>query len=703
MNLPQLTKIIGEQLEISSQNENSCLYNLIDDGILKTLKNDEQGLVVNLVFDFDSDKIFFELSPERLSEEFLENNFYFGNNSGAGFQYYLARNNDSLHFLFEQVFRNLEIKLNEFHMLNSDLGRLIQLMYTNNFLSKGISKNELDINIEKFYISNLIFDGKGLKIDGKNISYEELVRKQIYETNKKNKILIILPAIKEKNKLEILSQANDYLTLVKLEKKFIEIDSLGLRKKDYPERICYICHKKKPDVKIEEYSTNFKRSRINKVFTTTTKNTSYYSIEYGKYLDNYSFCRNCYINLFTGEKSIAKKLKIQIAGERVFIIPEGITDNFSFEYTNFKKYIDLAFKNTADEWLKEIEGSSFFDGILSYSINFIFFKTDGNSFSVLETIEDVSPFLFKKIIDLFKNHSDRLSMKYAMSLGSIYHMIPVKIKIDPRSKKEIQIDIGRVLSFYKSFLSREIIDIEIIFSYALEALEKGINQINKKDQNNNSFKNLGWKKYLNKNEFYKDFYIKNLIDNFLVLINSCKDLSILTFSSSMRRKISMEPLITFSDQVNESIKGMEEFLVIQNYPDEAKSLFFLGTLINRVAVAQMNKEHRTKPILRKIQFQGMSIAEINRLYDDVVEKLRQYNKITIFTEGLMNRFHAYHGSYEGQWDLSESANVFYLISGYAFMVGRKAPDLSKKEQDILQEDLSNIEEDQNESNNEEEN
>ena len=699
MNLPQLTKIIGEQLKSANQNENSCLYSLIDGGILKAIKENEQGFAVYLVFDLDLDKIYFELVPEKLSEDLLKKYYYFGNNSGAGLQYYLARSVNSLHFLFGHVFNNLSIKLNKYEMQNGELANLLIHLQEKNIIINELPNKNININLEKFNINNLMFSEKNLKIDEQLISYESFIRKQINEMNKINKLLIAIPIVKENNEIIFLSKHPDYLELVKIDNHLVE--DANEKSKDRKEsRVCYVCHQVKSDIKSEQYTTKFDRSRINKVFTTTTKNSSYYSLAFGNYDSNYSFCSECFKSLLHGEGLIANLLTSRIAGERVFVIPEGLIKDFSYENTNFKKFIDLAFKNSAYEWLKELEinGCELFGGTSNFSINFIFYETDGKSFSVLETIEDVSPILFKKIIELLKNHSYQLNMSYSMSLGSIYHMIPVKV-----DKKNRQLDIGRVLSMYKSLLSRELIDIDVFFSYALESLEKGLNQISKKDQNNNSYKNLGWKKYLNKNEFYKDFYIKNLIDNFLVLINTCKDLSIITFSSSMRRKLSMEPLITFSDQVNESIKGMEKFLVIQNYPDEAKSLFFLGTLINRVAVAQMNKEHRTKPILKKIQFQGMSIAEINRLYDDVVEKLRQYNKITIFTEGLMNRFHAYHGSYEDQWDLSESANVFYLISGYAFMVGRKAPDLSKKEQDILQEDLSNIEEDQNESNNEEEN
>ncbi len=700
MNLPQLTKIIGEQLEDTNQNDNSSLYSLVDTKILKSIKNEEQGFAVYLVFDFDSDRVFFEIAPEKVTEEFLKNYYYFGNNSGASLQYYLARSVNSLHFLFGSIFSNLIIKLNKHGMQKSELANLIEQLQEKELITTEPSYKNLCINLEKFKTDKVKYSEKSLKIDEQVISYESFIRKQINEINKTNKLLVVIPAIKENNVTTFLSKQPDYLKLVKIENNLT--DCANEKEADRKEgRVCYICHQNKLDVKSEQYTTTFHRSRINKVFTTTTKNSSYYSMKFGNYDSNYSFCNDCFKSLLRGEGLITDLLTSRIAGERVYIIPEGLVRDFSYEYTDFKKFIDLAFKNTANEWLKELDisGCELFGGTSNYSINFVFYQTDGKSFSVLETIEDVEPSFFKKIVELFEKHSSLLKMKYSFSLGSVYRMIPVKA-----DKKNRQLDIVRVLSMFKSLLLRELINTDVLFTYAVESLEKGINQINKKDQNNSSYKNLGWKKYLNKNDSSMDFYIKNLIDNFFVLISTCNDLNILTYYSSVKRRVlvEVEPLITFSDQVNESIKEMEEFLLSQKYPDEAKSLFFLGTLVNRVAVAQMQKEHKTKPILKKIQFQGMSISEINRLYNDVVEKLRQYNKITIFTEGLMNRYHAYHGSYEEQWQLSETANVFYLMSGYAYMVGRKAPDLSKKEQDVMQENLNNTEDDQNEMNYEEE-
>lgn len=140
----------------------------------------------------------------------------------------------------------------------------------------------------------------------------------------------------------------------------------------------------------------------------------------------------------------------------------------------------------------------------------------------------------------------------------------------------------------------------------------------------------------------------------------------------------------FSEKIDASVNKMEEFLQQQGFKNEARALFYLGTIVYRVAIAQLVKEHRTKPVLKKIDFQGMNQRDVNRLYLEAVEKLRQYDRMTLFAEALMNRFHYYAGTIGEQWPLSEHANVFYIMAGYAYMVGSRPDDINPEEQKVIQ-------------------
>jgi CRISPR-associated protein Csh1 len=115
----------------------------------------------------------------------------------------------------------------------------------------------------------------------------------------------------------------------------------------------------------------------------------------------------------------------------------------------------------------------------------------------------------------------------------------------------------------------------------------------------------------------------------------------------------------------------EIFLNANGFSKTAKSLFYLGCLLGKVGSAQYQKNHKSKPILNKISFQGMNKNDILRLYNDLVEKLRQYKIVNYSNEMLMNKFHENFGTCEKDWPISDQENVFYLMSGYSFLIGRK--------------------------------
>ena len=248
-----------------------------------------------------------------------------------------------------------------------------------------------------------------------------------------------------------------------------------------------------------------------------------------------------------------------------------------------------------------------------------------------------------------------------MYISDVYRIIPVR-----EDKKGTQINIGRVLSLYKSLLCSEIVDSEIIYSYADEAMEKGCRELNKKTVSN--YRNMNLQYY--KQSDSKDYFIRNIIMKYIAFLKTLQELKMLNKEVfSGKEKNEMSTINTASDDVNKSINKIEEFLSLQKFSNEAKALFYLGILINRVSYQQLKGGHATKPILKKIQFEGMKYSEIYRLYNDVIEKLNQYNAFNMFPEACMNRFHFYSGALDKKWELSDQANVFYIMAGYSYMVG----------------------------------
>jgi CRISPR-associated protein Csh1 len=673
VNLPQLTACIGDSLKNANHN---LLTSLIKR--LKKVKETETAYSVFLIFDLEAREIRFCLNKE-LSESCVDKYFYFGNNSAASSQYYLARETKSLNYLLTSVLSDLYSMLGKYNMPIGELASIIKRMESSGLIQLAPKKGDGRVNLGEFSIVkgndklNVAFDNKALTINGHNYGFEAVIRLFINDDNKKNRYVLVIPVVKLENGEEIiLSTHPEYLELVR------QANNLG----DEPQtgkdggRVCYVCGSKKTGVS-SDYSAKFSRSGINKIFTTTTINTSPY-LQNNNYDQIYSMCTSCYQKLLHGEKIITEQFRSRIAGEDVFIIPEGLTASFNYNFLfRLKNGVDLTFNtNIANKWLDDLEGAVDFDQVQLYSLNFLFYRTDGNSFSILETIEDVPTLRFVKVMRILAEKTfDMEHQLREFSIGQIYRIIPVRT-----NKKGEQLDIGNVLSLYKALLLGEQIRSAALINYAADALDKGMRQLNKDKADN--YQNMGLRYYAGGRE---DFFIKRIIMSYLVLIETCQQLNILdkpVFDFNGEGANHLDKINTASEKVNVSIEAMEKFLDDRKFDKEARALFYLGVLINRVAIAQLEKEHKKKPVLKKIQFQGMKSKEVYRLYLDVLEKLQQYDRFSLFAEAVLNRLH-YYGSFNHTEMLGERENVFFIMSGYAYLVGTKTPDITKGEEDVM--------------------
>ncbi|WP_227761730.1 TM1802 family CRISPR-associated protein [Zhaonella formicivorans] len=690
MNLPEITALIGSTVQAGDTSLSSLIRKP-----KRQFKENDNPYIVFLVFDLFLNNITFEDLIPYNSEMPVEYN-YFGNNPAAALQYYLTREVESLHYLLGSVWNDLHLNLQKLGMGDSQLAVVLRKMAEAGLVTLGAQKGAGSVALDKFVqfanqdIKTIVLDSKkGLKVNGGTIGFEDFIRRTFQSENKSNKFVLVIPAVKlEDGSRIILPQHEDYLALVRKANK-LEAEEQDLTKSKHTNNlknsgICYICHQVKPDVS-SEYTVIFSRTGINKIFTTTTINSAR-NINKNGYNDNYAMCNNCYQKLLAGEKIINEKFIGKIAGESAFILAEGILKPFDYmNLEKFKNSIDFAFQSKdAEEWLKSVELESYFTYFISdqYSLNFLVYRTDGNSVTILQVIEDVPTLYFTKVVRTIGEQHQILKehLRY-MSLGTVYNLIPVKT-----NKKKEQIDVGRVLSLYKAMLNKQKILANVLFFYATEALEKGLKQLEKTEIDN--YLNLRLYNFFPNKQ---DFFIKNIIMGYLVLMRTCQKLNLLDKKVFIISKGGDEVLRaekTAGSPILESINDMEKFLTQQGFQKEARALFYLGCLLHRVAVAQYQKEHKTKPILKKINFQGMNINEILRLYEDIIEKLRQYNKFTLFSENLMQKFHCNFGNLEQAWPYNDHANVFYLMSGYAYMVGNRAPDLTDEEKEVLEQELN---------------
>lgn len=674
MSLPQLTAFIGENISLDNKGEFFPLIKTI-----KKVKEEEEAYIVFFVIDLLKENLYFELD-KKATEDSEYDYYYFGNNSGSSSQYYLTRATKDLKYLLISTFNDLFLQLRKNNMQNGELSSILKRMQNKGLLSLGDKIGEGKLVLDKFsIIKNSTVDKieldeqKNVRFGDKKYNPETFIRLFIKDENKKNRFVLVVPkVVVETGEERILCNHPEYLDLVKIENKLGSSD----KKSNSKETICHVCKQKKPDVS-SSYSTKFSRTGINKIFTTTTINTAS-GFKKKNYDISYSICRDCYLKLSIGETIISKQFKSRIAGEDAFIIPEGILQDFDYRYLNLLKTdIDLAFKSKdAKTWVKNIESEQLLTDIKNYAVNFIIYRTDGKSFNVLETIEDVPILRFDKIMKTLETYTDMNKPRADnISIGTIYRLIPVRV-----DKDRNQLDVGRVLSLYKAILHGEKIDTNVLFGYAAEALEKGLSQLEKPVINN--YYNMGLTKF----KGYEDFYIKRIVYGYLVLLKACQELGVLNyevFDKKGKGENWLDNFKTGKSYVDSYISNVEKYLDEQGFNNKARALFYLGILVNRVALAQSRKSHKKKPILKKIQFQGMSKKEVYCFYDDIVEKLIQYEKMNLFNEAHMRKFHDYFKSLDDDKLLAdEKANVFYIMAGYSYLVGRSGNEPSDNETDL---------------------
>ena len=130
------------------------------------------------------------------------------------------------------------------------------------------------------------------------------------------------------------------------------------------------------------------------------------------------------------------------------------------------------------------------------------------------------------------------------------------------------------------------------------------------------------------------------------------------------------------DDVNNVNKGKIQDMIskeILNYWDDIKiyeddckrALFLLGYQIGEIGRKQTEKDIKKKPILNKLNFQGMGTEKLARLTNDVLEKLKQYD-ILQYNENAYSALKMLIDTNISGWKLSNQENVFYVLSGYAF-------------------------------------
>ncbi len=422
-------------------------------------------------------------------------------------------------------------------------------------------------------------------------------------------------------------------------------------------RLCYVTGEKLPDVGEPDFTTRYS---INKMFVTTT-------INYAAHLDskafhsNYQVSANAQTALERGSGHILKNLTTKIAGVEHCIIPEFLSFEPEPDLDKLQKIqrrCELLFQT--DDWeilTEDIEA----EVSSMYWVTFQGFQSDGNYFKTINLIKSVSKLHLNKLITGFRKMDGEwkkqddfpwrevMSIKdkppFPFNLRTIYNVIPVRKDVAKNA----------ALIFFKSILENRQVERAQIFGFFTELIL------------------CHWHKryrgYANifPNDYF-DYAARDAVFKYLAILQILKQFNLIKDMENTNQNPAPEK--TPAEKSAETQERIDNFFVQMDYDTNQKALFYLGRVLHSVALAQAMKEHSSKPILNKLNFNGIGLKEIERLRLDLTEKTQQY-KLHGYTEPLFEKFNQFF-KHNG-WIMPPQEALFFLLSGYSFPIGSKKP------------------------------
>lgn len=626
------------------------ISNFIED--LQSTKKNKQLNVLKFNFLLDENKLDIDVA-EEMDEHTAHKYSFVGSADGPNAPQWYVSSKSSNYHLTETVYNLSNIDFGE--ELNAKIKKVFKDFYVD-FGDELKPKYRYALNLNKCGIIDITMDELFKKIKDQ-VNDEKKLGKKLLEAEKRE-FEKYLKDVKDINPNDIglytifidgepISNFKKYRDVV--------VESKRLKGGKKNTGVCSICGNNKnvtsnmTKMKIKYYTTN----QI--IFASDVTKSNYYK--------NMQMCSDCMFKFLAGENYILNNLQTRLAAFDVYIIPQFIygepldeselniaTKKITNSFNTVKSYEGISkLRNEIDGSLDLRDEDSYF------LLNFIFFKSSQQATKIQRLIKDVNPSIFEKV----RHASDKArrdfvnvlgqDYKGAITLTSIYYMTPI------RTRKGEATQYRDLLETYDAILTGKKLNKKHLIDNLIECIK--IIRFSKGSYN------------INPNNEVLEFYVirANMYIKFLEYMGCLKEGKGLDVSEL---------------KVKDSIKNYIEKL---GYDEQETAMFLLGYLIGEIGNAQYKKtDEGNKPILNKLNFNGLDRSKIIRLTKDVFNKLNQekdsngqkiiqYNEVTFFDmKRLLDKN-------INDWKLNKDESLFYVLSGYSYATAM--PMLKKKEED----------------------
>lgn len=391
---------------------------------------------------------------------------------------------------------------------------------------------------------------------------------------------------------------------------------------------------------------------------------------------NFQVCKNCFQELMLAERFVRQNLSLQVGLLNFLVIPFFLLpppeDMVRPELPLWVEKLKLRVSGLVSmaPWLKRVAGptesleADLQDLLedLPYEnqalLNFLFYQKAQSELRIFALIKDVAPSRISHLI-CRGNSINRVATElfgakvggWWPDLSKIYELIPLNTGGQVEHKKVLYVYEGLLKSrpISRHFLVQQFVALAKI--YRLKQF-KGTN-LREPAQG-----------------FEEAAMAEKLVEANLLL-------KLLQEENLLIKEVEELPETTGTGLKPE----MDEYFKAMHYSEPEAALFLLGYMLNEVGRAQQDAGHKAKPVLEKLNYQGMSLARVRQLANILFEKLHQYGVLQ-FNEGYyaeMKRiFDAYRDS---SWPLGPEENVFFILAGYAYGVRAAIAAARKKKGD----------------------
>jgi len=225
------------------------------------------------------------------------------------------------------------------------------------------------------------------------------------------------------------------------------------------------------------------------------------------------------------------------------------------------------------------------------------------------------------------------------NLFTVYSLIP--LRKDKEKKNE-------ALNIFRQILEKRPIERQKLFSYFKELIL--CHKFGRYGSYTNIYPNTAF-----------DFAIRNAVFQYLAFIQVLNQFNLLTPMEeiTLPEDVDVPPV----EQLPDYQQRIENFFSRMNYTDAQKAMFYLGRALNVVAYQQFKKGYETKPVLNKLNYNGMDKDDIVRLRKDLGEKTQQFSlhALTEYSFGQFTRLFDYN-----KWSLKPEETLFFILSGYSY-------------------------------------